>query len=265
MPHQPWRTILADKDASLELRLATAVELARVGDPRIVLGDRIEIPAGTLHHKDSKESAVEAVTVGAFALAAYPVTVGEYAGFIAADGYEDASLWSSEGWSWRLDEDIERPRFWGETEWAAYLVPNHPVVGVSAFEAEAYATFRAARLPTELEWERAARGKDARDYPWGDDWDEHASSHRENGPRRTVPVGIFPRGVSPFGIHDLCGSVWQWTQDERATAGPYGPQRAVRGGAWNNLPWSIGCSGKNAYPPLARFSNLGVRLAFDPQ
>lgn len=260
---EAWLAVLADRDASIEERVAAGTALAKAGDPRLTSDGRITIPAGTLHHKASNESAVSQRVVPAFAIGRFAVTVAEFSVFIDEGGYEDPSCWSAEGWRFRLDEELEAPRFWGEAEWSAYLVSNHPVVGVSAFEAEAYASFRGARLPTEHEWERAARGDDARDYPWGDTWDPHASSHRDYGPRCTVPVGVFPRGVSPFGVHDLCGTVWQWTADERDGDTPYGPPRAVRGGAWNNLPWSIGCSGTNAYPPSARFSNLGFRLAFD--
>src|SRR5205823_7143968 len=100
---------------------------------------------------------------------------------------------------------------------------------------------------------------DGRAYPWGDAWDAEACAHRDYGPRCTLAAGICPRGTGPTGIRDLCGNVWQWTSDER----PDGA-RVVCGGAWNNLPWMIGCGARNGYPPDARFSNLGLRLAFDP-
>lgn len=254
---------LRDTTASLDARIDAAHELDRVGDPRLEGVNRVNVPEGVLLHKDTIDSAIVRVPLAGFAIDRYPVTVGQFAEFIDAGGYDDPSLWSPEGWAFRLDEDIEAPRFWGEDEWKAYLRSNHPVVGVSAFEAEAYAAFREARLPSELEWERAARGDDARDYPWGDAWDPEACGHREHGPRSTVAVGIFPRGVSPLGVHDLCGSVWQWTLDERPARSEYGHHRVVRGGAWNNLPWSIGSAGRNAYRPEARFSNIGLRLAYD--
>jgi iron(II)-dependent oxidoreductase len=263
MPIARHLAVLADATTSLEERIDAAQALARAGDPRIAAARPVAIPAGTLRHKASNDSPVVEIAVLAFAIAPYPVTVGEFARFLADGGYDDPSYWSPEGWSHRLDEDVERPRFWGEAEWAPYLVANHPVVGVSAFEAEAFASYRGARLPRDHEWERAARGDDARDYPWGEAWDPEACCFRERGPRSTVPVGVHPRGPSPFGVHDLCGAVWQWTDDAGAAEGQYGPYRVVRGGAWNNLPWSIGCSGRNAYPPEARFSNLGFRLAFD--
>jgi formylglycine-generating enzyme required for sulfatase activity len=171
------------------------------------------------------------------------------------------------------------PRFWGEAEWAAYLVPNHPVVGVSYFEAEAYAAFIGGRLPTEAEWEKAARGVDARKYPWGSDWIDDACGMRGVGPRSTVPVGVFPKGASPYGVRDMVGSIWQWCTDPfrgwRAEGGASSDDGADRdegavakrttcGGAWNTLQWSVSCTSRNGYPPSARFSNLGFRCVVGP-
>src|SRR5207248_2301751 len=106
----------------------------------------------------------ETIFVSAYAIDRYPVTAGAFAEFIDDGGYRDRKRWSKQGWAWRMKEGVAKPRFWGEAEWAPYLVANHPVVGVSAFEAEAYARFRGARLPTEAEWEKAARGLDGRTY-----------------------------------------------------------------------------------------------------
>src|SRR5262249_29719666 len=153
------------------------------------------------------------VFVSAFEIDRYPVTVAAFGEFLDAGGYREQRLWTERGWAGRTPERIEPPRFWGEEEWAAYLVPNHPVVGVSAHEAEAYATFRGARLPTEAEWEKACRGTDARSYPWGDTWCDDACAMRGVGPRGTLPIGVFPRGTSPFGAMDLVGCVWQWCAD----------------------------------------------------
>ncbi len=192
---------------------------------------------------------------------------------IAAGGYRERRHWSRAGWAWRTRERIDRPRFWAEAEWAAYLAPNHPVVGVSVYEAEAYAAFRGARLPTEAEWEKACRGTDGRRYPWGDAWVEDACGQRTYGPRGTVPIGSYPRGVSPYGLYDMVGCVWQWcadaadedaeTDDEDPFVDPEdydeATERVTRGGGWNNLRWSISCTSRNGFPPIARFSNLGFR------
>lgn len=242
-------------DGPLEERIAAAHQLDAIGDPR-ARGERVSIPAGVLHHKGSPDGEVSRIDVPGFAIDRYPVTVAAFADFIDGGGYDDAGLWPTAGWRWRIDNDVTGPRFWDDPEWAAYLFGNHPVVGVSAYEAEAYATFRDARLPTALEWERGCRGDDARDYPWGPAWREEACGHRGFGPRSTLPIGLFPGSASPFGLSDMCGAVWQWTSDARGEA------VVVCGGAWNNLPWSIGSHGRNAYPPTAQFSNLGVRLAW---
>jgi formylglycine-generating enzyme required for sulfatase activity len=253
---------VADPEAAFTSRLAAAERLAALGDPRLDRPTMVAIPAGVLQHRATREGPTTPVALPTFHIGEHLVTVHAYADFIADGGYDDPAYWSPEGWRWRGDHDIDAPRFWNEhDEWGAYLVPNHPVVGVSFFEAEAYASYRKARLPSEHEWERACRGDDGRDYPWGSDWREGASGQRDFGPRSTLPIGIFPGSVSPFGTHDMVGSVWQWTTAERDPAGDYGQARVACGGAWNNLPWSIGAAGRNAFAPTARFSNLGLRLA----
>lgn len=234
--------------------------------------NRIAIPEGDFLFGDPPRK----VFVSAFSIARHPVTVAEFARFVPS-GYRDRKLWSKQGWAWRTREAIDKPRFWGEAEWAAYLVDSHPVVGVSAYEAEAFARFIGARLPTEAEWEKAARGLDGRKYPWGDEWIDGASGKRGVGPRSTVPVGTYPRGASPFGLLDVVGCVWQWCADvvdkdaPRARRDPFldpeeyedGTERATRGGGWNNLEWNLTNTSCNAYPPTARFSNLGFRLAWE--
>jgi formylglycine-generating enzyme required for sulfatase activity len=131
------------------------------------------------------------------------------------------------------------------------------VVGVSWFEAEAYARLAGARLPTESEWERAARGEDGRRYPWGDAWDP-ARAHHRGGARHTLPVGCFPSGRSPHGLWDAAGNVWEWTADPFDSAGTL---RSARGGAWNAHPPQLRCANRNAWPPSSRFSNISFRLA----
>jgi gamma-glutamyl hercynylcysteine S-oxide synthase len=242
--------------------------------------DRVLVPAGPFLAGGDSAAGVPPRTVhlSAYRIDRYPVTVAAYAEFLEAGGYRERRFWSRAGWAWRSREGIERPRFWGEDEWAAYLAPDHPVVGVSAYEAEAYAEFRGARLPTEAEWERACRGTDGRKYPWGDAWIDDACGQRGVGPRCTVPIGSYPKGMSPEGLHDMLGCVWQWCadaadddaelDDEDPFVDPddYDPdtERVTRGGGWNNLAWSISATSRNAFPPTARFSNLGFRCVAPP-
>jgi formylglycine-generating enzyme required for sulfatase activity len=270
---------LADPAASLEARLSAGEALALLGDARATVIDRVLVPGGPFlyggHHAEdgSLQTPPRTVHLSSFSIDRYPVTVAAYAEMIEAGVYRERRHWSRGGWAWRTREGVEKPRFWGEAEWAPYLVPNHPVVGVSAYEAEAYASFRGARLPTQAEWEKACRGGDGRRYPWGDAWIDDACGVRGVGPRCTVPVGSFPRGASPLGVSDMVGCVWQWcadaadedaeVDDEDPFVDPEGydeaTERVTRGGGWNNLRWSLSCTSKNGFPPGARFSNLGFR------
>src|SRR5262245_22865182 len=110
--------IIESAEATLDERIAAANALASLGDPRISGGaERIAVPGGS------------------FAIDRYPVTVLAFSAFIAAGGYREQRFWSDEGWQWRRAEGIALPRFWGEAEWAPYLIANHPVVGVSYYEA----------------------------------------------------------------------------------------------------------------------------------
>ena len=222
--------------------------------------DLVQIPAGAFWmgsdppEGNDDEHPRRRVETAAFEIARAPVTNREYAAFVGA-GYRARDAWSDEGWEFCERERIDRPRFWDDPAWSAYLAADQPVVGVSWFEAEAFARWRGLRLPGEAEWERAARGDDGRRYPWGDAW-EPARAHHRGGPRQTLPVGSFPQGRSPHGLLDCSGNVWEWC------AGEYAPGlRAARGGGWNAHPPQLRCASRNAWPPTARFSNLGFRVA----
>jgi formylglycine-generating enzyme required for sulfatase activity len=208
-----------------------------------------------------------------FELDVLPVTCADFQAFLDAGGYSEPSHWSTEGWAARTEEGWERPRFWGEAEWAHVTGPTQPVVGVSFHEAEAYARFVGKRLPTEAEWEKAARGTDGRVFPWGDDWEEGRCSFRGGNKRAAPPVGQFPEGVSVFGVWEMCGGVWELCSDwydehhyavapEKDPRGPeHGTLKVARGGAWNALPLLNRTANRNAWRPRARFSNIGFRCA----
>jgi formylglycine-generating enzyme required for sulfatase activity len=177
-------------------------------------------------------------------LARYPVTVAQFQCFIDAGGYEEPAWWTPAGWSWRqgqwdsqVEEDWLREHLQSRPvelrsapmEWNVQRAyPNRPVVDVCWFEAMAYccwleAQMKAAqvpplpdgcgiRLPTEAEWEKAARCGDDRRYPWGDeDWDETRANIDRCEIGHPTPVGLYPLGSTPTGLHDLSGNVWEWT------------------------------------------------------
>lgn len=273
-------------EEGLETRIALGQELARLGDPRATARDLVAIPEGPFVHRRRREpdartarprEDAQTLWISAFSIDRYPVTVAAFGAFIADGGYRSARHWSREGNLWRSENAVISPRFWDEDGWQAYLVPNHPVVGVSYYEAEAFAAWRGARLPREAEWEKACAGRRGCHHPWGEELDADRAAMRTVGPRGTIPIGTFPRGRSSYGVSDLVGCVWQWCADavdEDAEWDDEDPfvdpvryaddtPRVTRGGAWNTLPWSICCTAMNGYPPTARFSNVGFRCVVD--
>ncbi|MBD8506775.1 ergothioneine biosynthesis protein EgtB [Hoyosella sp. G463] len=225
-----------------------------------------------------------------FAIARAPVTCGEYVEFIADGGYERPALWSSEGWQYRQDASLAAPLFWrreGEQWWRRRFgrdepVPvDEPVMHVCFHEAEAFARWAGARLPTEHEWEKAARFDPAtgrsRRYPWGDA--NPTAEHANLGQRhvRPAPVGAYPAGASPLGVQQLIGDVWEWTSSHFLPYPgfrffPYaeysevffGPDhRVLRGGSFGTDEVAIRGTFRNWDYPIRRQIFAGLRLAWD--
>ena len=187
----------------------------------------------------------------------YPVTNEKYRAFILADGYENQGYWSDDGWKWKTEIGITSPKHWNDSTWNE---PDHPVVGVSYYEAEAYAKWAGKRLPTEQEWEKAARGEDGREYPWGGEFDKNRCNSDESGIGHTTSVTQYPNGVSPYGCYDMAGNVWEWCASwyNRSQG-----QRVVRGGSWLNVPVGLRASGRDGGSTDTRFDILGFRLVQD--
>ncbi|UGQ10344.1 ergothioneine biosynthesis protein EgtB [Yinghuangia sp. ASG 101] len=199
-----------------------------------VASNEVVIPAGTFTMGTSthpwaldNERPAHAVHVAAFALDTVPVTCGSYLEFMADGGYDDPRWWAEPGWAHRVREEWAAPAFWTRdgSQWlrrrfgVTEPVPSdEPVVHVSWFEADAYARWAGRRLPTEAEWEKAARHDPAADrsrtYPWGDD--EPTAEHANLGQRHLRPAaaGAYPAGESAHGVRQLLGDVWEWTSSD---------------------------------------------------
>jgi gamma-glutamyl hercynylcysteine S-oxide synthase len=155
-----------------------------------------------------------------YAIDRLPVTNRLYAEFIEDGGYQKPELWEADGWLWAHWGGHRGPFWWwGEPEGgkspipAGPSFPDHPVVGLTWYEADAYARWAGKRLPSEAEWEKAARGVAGRRYPWGDDFDPSRANTREGGSGTLEPVGARPGGASPFGALDVAGNCFEWCAD----------------------------------------------------
>lgn len=167
------------------------------------------MPEGDLFAKEH-EKPERTVFIFDYWIDVYPVTNLRYERFIEDSGYENRDLWSVKGWHWKEEEAITAPAGWNKTGWDS---PNHPTTGVSWHEAQAYCRWAGKSLPTEAQWERAARGLDRRRFPWGDAWPRKDLLNFNNNIGQVTEVGIYPAGVSPTGCFDMSGNVNNWCLD----------------------------------------------------
>jgi len=200
------------------------------------------------------------VRLDAFHIDAHPVTNAEYKKFIDETGYEAPSL----GFEWSKKYD-----------WHDRMYPegkeDHPVVLVKWVDAVTYCDWAGKRLPTEAEWEKAARGTDGRIWPWGNEWDTGRLAC--GGVGDTMPVGRYESGKSPYGCFDMAGNVWEWTSDwygslyfrEAPSHNPMGPDkgehRVLKGGAWIHSEFSVRGAMRFHKPPTHCDNYIGFRCA----
>ncbi|BBO91157.1 formylglycine-generating enzyme family protein [Desulfosarcina ovata] len=250
-------------------RVAAGNALSRLGDPRFDPGNWflphdgdlgfVKIPAGSFMMGEGDER--HEVVLSAYAMAKYPVTVAQYKAFTADTGHQ-------------LDERWERYN----------RLDNHPAVIVPWDDANAYCRWLTEKLkdrglrvalPTEAQWERAARGTDARQYPWGDEKiDPGKANYDETGISSTSPVGCFPKGKSANGLNDLAGNVWEWCQDwygkypRKTVPDPTGPSdgtnRVLRGGSWGSPAEFCRAAIRIGSEPGFRGGGFGFRLVCLP-
>ena len=228
----------------------------------------VEIPAGPFLYGEKKQTK----TIPAFKIARYPITNSQFQCFMDDGGYADGRWWVG-----LAGHPASERGFWN--------TPNHPRETVSWYEAVAYTRWLTAklheygllpeamtvRLPTEQEWEKAARGDDGREYPWGDGFQSgHANINETWGNvgtfdlGQTTAVGIYPKDTLPYGLLDMAGNVWQWCLNEYRQperTGTEGDERRVlRGGSWHYGRDLARCASRYDYDPVVRYDDDGFRV-----
>jgi formylglycine-generating enzyme required for sulfatase activity len=249
-------------------------------------GEMIYIPAGSFlmgnsgvgndaAYSSCSELPQHSVNLSAYYIGKYEVTRGEYRQFMNAGGYSNPAYWSSAGWSWKVGNGRTQPAYWDASQnWGSppgtfTQTDNHPVVGVSYYESEAFCNWAGGHLPTEAQWEKAARwtGTHPNVYPWGDAWDQQKCNNWYDSlypGYQTAPVGSYPSGVSPYGCQDMAGNVWEWVQDWYVSyAGSTCPfdytnsSRVLRGGSWFDYDFDDRCAYRYGYNPSSAYCGYG--------
>jgi formylglycine-generating enzyme required for sulfatase activity len=202
--------------------------------PRSDIGEMVTIPAGrfVLGSDDPNALPERHLNLPAFEIDKYEVTKAQYFQFVEETGHNAP---------------------WGTypAEQADYAVTN-----VSWEDAKAYCEWAGKRLPSEAEWEKAARGTDGQLYPWGNEWRDRLANTKESGAGGVMPVGSYPDGVSPYGVEDMAGNVWEWVEDWSSATQD---TKVMRGGAWNALRQWTQTYARNWNRPGNALDNLGFR------
>jgi formylglycine-generating enzyme required for sulfatase activity len=254
---------------------------SREAEPKFILDDfgvpMVYIPAGSFQmgsdDGNASEKPMHRVILDAYYIDQYEVTNTRYAQCV------DGGVCSAP----MVAESFSRESYYGNATYA-----NYPVIWVDWFAAQTYCEWRDARLPTEAEWEKAARGEDGFIYPWGNEFDGSLANFCDtncefemriiafnDGYLETAPIGSFPGGVSPYNIFDMAGNVWEWVADwfddtyyanapeNNPTGSEVGSKRVIRGGSWDNQPEGLRTFLRNEIEPILGSNNIGFRCVRD--
>ncbi len=296
-----WDRVVGDLLAVLtgkeppKRRAAAGVVLAKLGDPREGVGvsdglpdilwsqviPAVPFPMGNdkpaARYSDEQPRFQCTLIRQPYRISRYPVTVAQYQAFVKARGYEQRRFWTEAGWAWKEKGKISGPQTYRDP----FQTPNHPQVGVSWYEAHAFCQWLAdvtglpIRLPSEAEWERAARHTDARLYPWGQDAPKLRCNMRDTGIGSTCAVGLFPDGDAVCGAADMSGNMWEWCRtkwldtyeryEQQADDDPAGSERrVVRGGSWVDDEGFVRCAHRYWDVPDHRLDECGFRVVCSP-
>ncbi len=228
-----------------KLRLELGEVMGKLGDPRLRVpsdGDYwVTVPSDT--------SAIQ--------IARFPATNSEYRVWVDAGGYTDRAAWTDAGWAWLQSTDDPWPVNAASEGSEPFVVPNQPVVGVTLYEAEAYARAMGVRLQRADERVWACRGQERRPYPWGSPFGEGNANTREEVLGRPCAVGLFVHDRTPEGVCDLAGNVAEWTEEEVAD------ERVIHPGSWDQPSMAAWAKASALKSPDSRWAGLGFRLARD--
>jgi formylglycine-generating enzyme required for sulfatase activity len=259
--------LATSEEMSVQVRSRAGDELGKMGDVRPGVGISTQIipdiqlpeihwcvvPEGDFIIGDGTAQQKAHLTEP-FEISKYPVTNCQFDGFVNDHGYTERwrECWSEGGWHWKGDREGPQSSYGNQS------LPNHPVVGVTGYEAEAFCNWLGKRLdrmivlPSEIQWEKAARGEDGRRYPWGDEITPDHANYREtriDDTTTTTAVGIFPKGASPYGVMDMSGNTWELCRSpSNVPSGSYAqrPEHHVRyvlrGGSFGLGPEFLSCA-----------------------
>jgi ergothioneine biosynthesis protein EgtB len=261
--------------------LSSTPQHRSVSSPKPTSTEMIFIPAGEFQQGNESvealdnERPIHSIYVNDYWIDRYPVTHQDYRSFIQAGGYQNPQWWSQEGWQWLQTSCINAPLYW--TNHSTY--DNHPVCGVSWYEADAYARFVGKRLPTESEWEKAASWNPATQerflYPWGNQDPDPSHCNHQHFVGTTTPIDRYSQGKSPYGCYDMLGNVWEWTSTwfegyPGFECFPYPgysqtyfdrAHRVLKGSSWATCRWSMRNPFRNWYHPHIQQVFAGFRCA----
>lgn len=267
--------------------------LGRLGDPRPGVALRpdglpdiawCEVPAGEFimgNTQQTDDMAYDneapqhaAIIREPYRISKYPITNAQFEAFVQDGGYTDRwrQCWTRAGWRWKGNRSAP------DRHGGVYDLPNHPAVMITWYEAAAFCSWLgeklglAVTLPSEAQWEEAARGVDDRTYPWGEQITPEHANYDQTGIGTTSAVGIFPKGASPCDALDMSGNVWEWCRTKwqkyyrgRPDEDLEGSDtRVLRGGAFVGLAWDVRCAYRLGELPLSRNWNVGFRVAASP-
>jgi len=247
---------------STQARVALGDALGRAGDPRV------RRPSDDAYWVSMTSDLGDPLVIGA-----YPVTNAEFQAWVDSGGYDNRAVWSDEGWAWLQSTEDAWPVL-SKSHAPEVQGANQPVVSVTFYEADAYATAHGSRLIRTDERLWVVRGEERRPYPWGAPFGEGHANTREEAVGRASAVGMFTGDQTPEGVYDLAGNVAEWTGDDEVDyvdfdavdegeEPPIRNCRTIHPGAWNQPALAAWAKAKALVVPESRWTALGFRLARD--